>query len=87
MAIRRRELVKKGLLTGAGVCLSPEMLRAYYSKEVEITKLTNGPRQHWFGYYDKWQIDPTGRYLLGMEVDLLHIHQNRKIPSILVSLI
>jgi hypothetical protein len=27
-------------------------------------------RQHWFGYYDKQQIDPTGRYALGMEVDL-----------------
>jgi hypothetical protein len=27
-------------------------------------------RQHWFGYYDKQQIDPSGRYALGMEVDL-----------------
>ncbi len=34
-----------------------------------IIKLTNGPKQHWFGYYDKWQIDPTGRYVLGCEVD------------------
>ena len=34
-----------------------------------IIKLTKGPKQHWFGYYDKWQVDPTGRYLLGCEVD------------------
>lgn len=35
----------------------------------EITKLTNGPKQHWFGYYDKEQVDPTGRYVLVCEVD------------------
>lgn len=35
----------------------------------EITKLTNGPKQHWFGYYDKQQVDPTGRYVLTCEVD------------------
>ena len=34
-----------------------------------ITKLTQGPKQHWFGYYDKWQVDPSGRYVLGCEVD------------------
>ena len=27
-------------------------------------------RQHWFGYYDKQQVDPSGRYALGMEADL-----------------
>ncbi len=34
-------------------------------------KLTSGPKQHWFGYYDKQQMDPTGRYVLGMEVDTI----------------
>jgi hypothetical protein len=24
---------------------------------------------HWFGYYDKWQFDPTGRYVLCNEID------------------
>ncbi|NNE75825.1 MAG: hypothetical protein HKN31_01990 [Pricia sp.] len=38
----------------------------------EIIKLTSGPKQHWFGYYDKRQIDPTGRYALAMEVDTIH---------------
>ncbi|MEA3368009.1 MAG: hypothetical protein U9R68_07845, partial [Planctomycetota bacterium] len=31
--------------------------------------ITRGPKHHWFGYYDKLQFDPTGRYALGMEVD------------------
>jgi hypothetical protein len=33
-----------------------------------VRRITNGPKFHWFGYYDKWQFDPTGRYALGMEV-------------------
>lgn len=34
--------------------------------------ITRGPKFHWFGYYDKWQFDPTDRYVLGMEVDFEH---------------
>ncbi|MBX2816624.1 MAG: hypothetical protein KTR24_11525 [Saprospiraceae bacterium] len=34
--------------------------------------LTSGPKQHWFGYYDKWQSDPSGRYLLGGQVELFY---------------
>jgi len=34
--------------------------------------ITKGPKFHWFGYYDKWQFDPTDRYVLGMEVDFEH---------------
>lgn len=37
--------------------------------EVQVEKLTRGPGHHWFGYYDKLQVDPTGRYALGMKVD------------------
>ncbi len=22
-----------------------------------VVQLTSGPKQHWFGYYDKWQVD------------------------------
>ncbi len=31
--------------------------------------ITQGPKQHWFGYYDKLQFDPTNRFALCMEVD------------------
>ena len=34
--------------------------------------MTKGPKFHWFGYYDKWQFDPGGRYVLGCEVDFEH---------------
>lgn len=37
-----------------------------------IRPITTGPKYHWFGYYDKLQFDPTGRYVLGMEVDFEH---------------
>ena len=41
-------------------------------KQIPVEALTGGPKYHWFGYYDKCQFDPTGRYVLGMEVDFEH---------------
>src|SRR4030065_175755 len=37
-----------------------------------IRAITQGPKFHWFAYYDKLQFDPTGRYCLGMEVGFEH---------------
>ncbi|MCK5271736.1 MAG: hypothetical protein KAJ52_04130 [Sedimentisphaerales bacterium] len=37
-----------------------------------VRAVTSGPKHHWFAYYDKWQFDPTDRFLLGMEVDFEH---------------
>jgi hypothetical protein len=37
-----------------------------------VRTITRGPKYHWFGYYDKFQFDPTGRYVLSMEVDFEH---------------
>ena len=34
--------------------------------------ITSGPGCHWFGYYDKLHVDPTGRYALSMEVEFEH---------------
>ncbi len=36
--------------------------------DIRIEPITSGPDHHWFGYYDKLQFDPTGRYVLGMAV-------------------
>ena len=33
-----------------------------------VRALTKGPAFHWFGYYDKLQFDPAGRYVLGNQV-------------------
>ena len=35
---------------------------------VATRAITRGPTHHWFGYYDKLEFDPTGRYVLGMAV-------------------
>lgn len=40
-----------------------------FEAHVPIRAVTQGPKAHWFGYYDKHQFDKTGRYLLGMETD------------------
>ncbi len=34
--------------------------------------ISKPPGFHWFGYYDKFQFDVTGRYVLGMQVDFEH---------------
>lgn len=39
---------------------------------VPVRTITRGPKFHWFGYYDKWEFDPSDRYVLGMEVDVEH---------------
>ena len=37
--------------------------------KVPAYPLTKGDKYHWFAYYDKFQTDPSDRYLLSMEVD------------------
>jgi len=34
--------------------------------------LTRGPSQHWFGYYDKLQFDPSNRFVLAGQVGFEH---------------
>ncbi|HEX6984837.1 MAG TPA: hypothetical protein VF170_05645, partial [Planctomycetaceae bacterium] len=45
---------------------------ARFEAAVPVRVVTRGPRHHWFGYYDKWQFDPTDRYLLSNEVPFEH---------------
>lgn len=54
----------------------------------EVVQLTRGPKQHWFGYYDKQQVDISGRYVLGMEYDpSLNFHSPRAGDTIRIGLI
>ncbi|HID77083.1 MAG TPA: hypothetical protein EYP56_13945 [Planctomycetaceae bacterium] len=46
--------------------------RAQDVAAVPVRQITRGPGYHWFGYYDKWEFDPTNRYVLGMEVAFEH---------------
>ncbi|MBN2450235.1 MAG: hypothetical protein JXR77_07590 [Lentisphaeria bacterium] len=37
-----------------------------------VRTITRGPAHHWFAYYDKFQFDESGRFVLGMAVDFEH---------------
>ena len=37
-----------------------------------VRAITEGPKHHWFGYYDKLEFDARGRLVLGMEVSFEH---------------
>jgi len=72
----RRSLLK-WLSATAVTALCPPLSGRGLRAEVEETlppvrAITRGPKHHWFGYYDKFQFDPTDRYVLGMEVDFEH---------------
>ncbi len=71
---------RRAFLKAAGATLAAaRLLPATALAEAEaredlppVRTITRGPKFHWFGYYDKLQFDPTGRYVLGMEVDFEH---------------
>lgn len=69
----RREFLRQGVIAAAAGGFGT---RAFAAKPEEklppVRTITHGPKQHWFGYYDKLEFDPTSRYVLGMEVDFEH---------------
>lgn len=77
--MHRRKFIQQSGITGIGLSLLPTLSFASHqsvgnvidlSETLSAKRITSGPNQHWFGYYDKWQIDTTGRYALGNEVPL-----------------
>lgn len=69
----RRDFLKTAASVPAALALSGRGFAASASKALPpVRVVTKGPRHHWFGYYDKLQFDPTGRFLLGMAVDFEH---------------
>ncbi len=68
----RRKFIRQSALSGLALSALPTMsFNQTTGSEYQVHQITNGQVQHWFGYYDKWQIDPTGRYALGMEVGMI----------------
>ena len=65
----RRDFMPTAALSG--LALPPAIASAlrYAPASVPVRAITTAPGYHWFGYYDKLQFDPTGRYVLGMRVD------------------
>jgi len=74
--LTRRDLLGRAGCGAAGLMAVSGMLGekalAAPGKLPRVRAITRGPKFHWFAYYDKLQFDPTGRYVLGMEVDFEH---------------
>lgn len=70
--IDRRRWIQTATTAMASSFLERLYASADPSKFPPIRTITHGPRHHWFGYYDKWEFDPTDRFVLGMEVDFEH---------------
>lgn len=47
-------------------------LTAQDAEKISVHQITQGPKYHWFAYYDKLQFSPDNRYVLGNEVDFEH---------------
>ena len=65
MRVSRRQFAQ----TMAGVACTTSLLGA---AGAPVRVITRGPKHHWFSYYDKLEFDPSGRYVLGMEVGFEH---------------
>lgn len=63
-------LTRRGFLAGAAALALPATGNG--AELPPVRAITRGPKHHWFGYYDKLQFDPTGRYVLGMQVHFEH---------------
>lgn len=51
--------------------------------QVPIRAVTNGPKHHFFGYYDKCPWDANGHLMLGMEVDFIdHLPEPEDVATI-----
>jgi hypothetical protein len=68
----RREILRAGI--AGSIALSGFNCPAAGGAEdlPPVRTITRGPKFHWFGYYDKFEFDPTNRYVLGMAVDFEH---------------
>jgi hypothetical protein len=68
--MHRREFLTTSAGLAASVATGSRLSAA--TELPPVRTITRGPKHHWFGYYDKLEFDPTGRYCLGMEVDFEH---------------
>ncbi len=75
----RRDFIEQIGIAGLGLSVLPSSCLAAQvtgnevidlSGKLPVNQLTSKPMQHWFGYYDKRQINSSGKYALGNEVEL-----------------
>ena len=70
--LNRRDFIASGVVAALAAGRAGRLDAGRHHPDVSIRQISRGPKHHWFGYYDKMQFDPTGRYVLGMEVDFEH---------------
>ena len=68
--MKRRDFLTHSAMAGLASLTSHAWGKGFQDKLYPVRAITRGPKSHWFGYYDKDQVDPSGRYVLGMEVDI-----------------
>jgi hypothetical protein len=70
--LNRRAFIKS-LVGGSIISVCSENFISWaINSDLPIRAITQGPKFHWFGYYDKCQFDPSNRYVLSMQVDFEH---------------
>ncbi len=69
--VRNRFIAWVLLLLGISCNSKSEYIHSIPNSTVHVPAqiLTEGPSHHWFGYYDKLEFDPSGRYVLAAQVD------------------
>ena len=68
----RRQFLQSAVSTAAVLAVGQRVSAKGTAAYPPTRVITQGPKHHWFGYYDKLQFDPTSRFVLGMEVDFEH---------------
>ncbi len=68
--VPRRQFLKQTIAAGMATQGGGKLFAA--EDLPPVRRITNGPKHHWFGYYDKWEFDPSDRFVLSNEVDFEH---------------
>ena len=68
MKINRRQFIQYAGV-GSTLIALPSAINLARKLGLPIRAITEGPKFHWFGYYDKMQFNKSNTKVLGMEVD------------------
>ena len=69
MPLSRRAFIGSAVAAGLPVSISRAQKQPEAPTALPARAVTQGPKHHFFGYYDKCPWDKTGRYLLANEID------------------
>ena len=83
MKLTRRRFLRRTALVASSAAMASRLLRRSRAAEqptgVPVQRITRGPKHHWFGYYDKFQFDPSDRYVLGLAWTLKELKENEQV--------